>query len=300
MAEALTAALLVGVLKKVAEKTAEGLYGKAKNKLQVWSAKKAIRSAAERILKLGNVKTIWQIEREVAVRDFFVAPTARIGPKKFSIKDYRSVPAQHLVIEGLPGHGKSTVLRQLAITSYVREKIPIFVQALFYEDNTTLADLIRSELQALAMEDLDDQVLAELLQSGLFVLMLDGFDEVKPALELRLIRQVQEFVSRYGEHVPVIVTSRPDTGIQKCPGFDVLRLDRLSAREQRELIEKISASPEDGQELVKALKKGSSVSDDLLITPLMVVILVIVYKAERRVPETLSEFFDNLFLDIAD
>jgi hypothetical protein len=50
--------------------------------------------------------------------------------------------------------------------------------------------------------------------------------------------------------------------------------------------------------LAKAIRQHSGDISALLQTPLMVVILIVVFRAERKVPETFSEFYEHLFFTL--
>lgn len=297
MAEALSAALIAAALKKSFEKLVEAGIDEAKLFLSAWKTRSNLTKASEKFLSLGRVKTLWQVDQNVDIREFFVPPTVTYGDKPFALAEYSSLPAiDCLVIEGLAGHGKSIVLRNLALTSLRVGRIPIFIQAFHYSSGKSLLTLIREYLTTYGGVPVSEDVANRLLESGICTLLVDGFDEVAPNLEGNMVQDLQGLSIRYGSSLRIIVTSRPSSAIQKCPEFSVVRLLNLTREKQQRIIEKLSATPQDAVDLNKALNTGqASRVEELLMTPLMVVILVVVYRAERRVPETLSAFFDNLF-----
>jgi hypothetical protein len=293
---AIAEAFLLASVKRAVEKIASLGIDKAVELIQLSSKQKAFNQAVSRIRLIENVKTLWQIDKEISIYDFFVPPKAVYLTSQLELTDYSKLPnSKNLVIEGILGQGKSILMRHLAMSCMKDGLIPIFISAHTITPKKTLKEKIREYFCDFSKRTVSDEEVEKLLDSQFFVLFLDGFDEAPPTEEGALIEEVRSICRRHEDALRVIVSSRPDNAIQKCEEFHVVKLNELDADKRNQLIRKLYSAAQ-AAELIDALgRAGTGSAKDLLKTPLMVVILLIVYNAERRVPESFAEFFEHLF-----
>jgi hypothetical protein len=293
----LAEAFVVATLKKTTEKITTSLASSSISLFQLSRKDRAIKAAAKKLVSLANVKTLWQIDKSIPISDFFVLPRASYLGKEFDLGYLKNLPASsNIVIEGVLGQGKSILLRHLAVSSIAEEYVPIFITAHSLNPALSIAEHIRLALSDLASREITLEESTALLRSGFFIVFIDGFDEITPARESTVITEIQRLTGIFESNLRIIVSSRPDNAIQKCPEFVVVKLTRLREDRRNELIHKLMEETQQSKGLVAAVQRASnSFKSELLSTPLMVVVLVIVYKYELRVPETFSEFFEHLF-----
>jgi hypothetical protein len=93
----------------------------------------------------------------------------------------------------------------------------------------------------------------------------------------------------------VIVTSRPESGLEVSPLFEVIKFSDLQNGEYKQVIKKLSSDSSFAENLIKQVEIHKSKLEDLLCTPLLVTLLVMSYKSFQELPEQLSEFYDSIF-----
>jgi hypothetical protein len=288
--------VLMGLVGKALEKVAATGLAKAFTNLKINGKRSDLQAAVARIRKIEFVKTLWQIDKEISIYEFFVPPRASYLNDSFDILDFASLPeGRNLVIEGILGQGKSTLLRHLALSCIKHGLLPIFISANTISDKKPLRAKIQEYLTDFCRAQVLDREVEKLLESQFFVLFIDGFDEVSQSEESALIEDLRSLSRRYDNSLRIVVSSRPDNGVQKCEEFRVIKLLELDKNGRNALVEKLLVADRAAELLISLDRHLLLGADELLRTPLMVVILIVVYNAERRVPETYTEFFEHLF-----
>ncbi|WP_155981820.1 NACHT domain-containing protein [Nocardia sp. BMG111209] len=155
----------------------------------------------------------WQIIRGDLNRDDAIDLTNSLPNVRAM---FESIPSGRLVILGSGGMGKTSLLLRLVI-DFIAHHDPlnavpvIFSIASWNPTQNSLRDWLRSRLEfdypALRKMNRDGQSLAaQLLRHRLLIPVLDGFDEMTPALRPDAIRALNSSLSP-GD--PLILTSRP-------------------------------------------------------------------------------------------
>ena len=242
-----------------------------------------------------KVKTIWQIDKEVSLKSFYYPSKIIIEEEATTISSIKKIPQEtNTVIQGIVGQGKSIFLRYLSYQeTNSGQRIPLFFELRRIEGSETLEENIKKLLANLNFEAIDD-IYDFLLNSGKLVLLLDGFDEIPSDKVSRIIFELEDLSQKY-ENLKIIITSRPDSGIEQSAYFRVYRLAPLQPKDIPGFLSKIIDNKEKRAALNKAIEDSTSNIKGLLTTPLMLTLLVLVYKSENKIPEQLSEFYENLF-----
>ena len=131
--------------------------------------------------------------------------------------------------------------------------------------------------------------------SGRFILLLDGFDEVDPALADRTISDIETEADLFADSLQILVTSRPDADIQKSSKFRVCKLQALDFSDHEPFLTRICEDKSQAANLFQAVEKSSAEVRYLLTTPLMMTLLVILYKSLQTIPDTVPRFYEELF-----
>jgi predicted NACHT family NTPase len=184
-----------------------------------------------------------------------------LGLRKYALGNQR----EHVLLAGRPGSGKSTTLRQLAVSLAEEEQVPVLVQL---KGDRPVLEVIASELEKGDLYDLEPKEIKRLLRQQQLVLLLDGVNEIpNDPLRRSLIQFRQE-----NPTVPMIFTTRDflggDLGIGKR-----LEMKPLSQQQMREFVGKYL--PEQGDRLLGQLRDRLR---ELAETPLLLKLLCDVFE----------------------
>ena len=247
-----------------------------------------------------SVKTLWNVEREVSLFEFYY-PSRVIFPeaeKAQVINTLGGFPSQrNYVIQGTAGQGKSILLRYLygqQVFGLDKDKrIPIFVELRRINSEKSLAQLIADDLARLGLPSKLD-LLPHYFSSGRVLLLLDGFDELSPDYINSVVTDVEHLAASHPE-LHIVATARPDSAIQKSPHFRVAKLDPLKPADHRPFLEKVCKDKAQALGILNAIRSNSHDLARVLTTPLLLTLLVLLYRAQSTIPTTLARFYEQLF-----
>lgn len=273
----------------------DGAKGITKTKLKKWEINKNILSLHKRISSVQKVKTIWQIDKYVPLKSFYYPSKIQINEKREEISHLEKIPCDtNIVIQGTVGQGKSIFLRYMCLQELkISKRIPIFFELRNLEKGKPISDYLKESLDCLGFP-CDDSSFDYLMKSGKLVLLLDAFDEIDPAISLAVVRELEQISQKY-ECTKIVITSRPDSGIENSPLFTVFKLCPLQIGDLHPLLNKYFSDDKKTKKIVDAVKSNKNNIANLLTTPLMVSLLVFSYKSEGKIPESLTEFYERLF-----
>ena len=242
-----------------------------------------------------KVKTIWQIDKNVDVDDFYYPTTINFdnSSKVISCIEELFKGQRALIVEGIAGQGKSIFLRYLTKKALFHSNIiPIFVQLRFISKDNDIESLVLKALNSVGIIN-DPLVIEYFLRSGKLYLVLDGFDEIEDEYRSETIRIIEEYLHNY-EKLKVLISSRPNSDIQHSYMFSVIRIRPLDASNRKKLISVLVSNAEIRQDIIKSITNKPKISG-VLVTPLLITLLVITYKSENEIPDHLSDFYKALF-----
>lgn len=246
--------------------------------------------------EVEKVKTIWQFEKPVNLNDFYYPSKVKINNRLTEVKSINTLgETAKVVIQGTAGQGKSILLRYLAGKAIESgSRIPIFIELRKISAKNTIEKLIELALKDLGL-DIEKPYINEALRCGKFTLLLDAFDEIEDVQIKDTLTYVENQLIPISE-LGVIITSRPDSEIQKIFNLSVYKLEELTEKDFLPLLKKLFIKDDVLiQEILKAISESSTEIRNLLKTPLMLTLLVITYRSYSRIPDQLHIFYDSLF-----
>ena len=294
------ATVTVAATKKAIEQLVEDLYAVAKGAIRThitkWRTAARIGQLYKNLSSVRKVKTIWHTEDAIDLFKFYYPSTIESLDGKQLIRQISDFGESqtHLVIEGTVGQGKSIFLRFLCATELlIGKRIPAFIELRNLDDKTDILSYVRKTLDNYGFEA-DFKVFEFLASTGKLVLCLDGFDEIKDLYRQKIITDLESLALKY-PMLRVLVTSRPDNGIDHSPFFRVVRLAQLRPSDVEGVIAKLTSDVDLTNSIIEAIGRSKATLNRLLTTPLMVTLLVIAYKADGKIPSTIAEFYESLF-----
>lgn len=269
--------------------------GKFQNKLKKIKSASNINRLYKSISSVHKVKTIWQIDKEVSLKSFYYPPKIFVDDNPIGVNAIKKLPNNtNIVIQGIVGQGKSIFMRYLCYQEIrIGDKVPVFLELRRIDTNETLKDNVFNVLDSMGFE-IDDELFKFLCDSGKLVLMLDGFDEIKSEKIPGVIKELELWSDKHPD-LQIVISSRPDSGIQRSSFVRVYKLAELDENDLPGILTKLLDNGERVNEIIHAINTSGTKIKSLLITPLMVTLLVIVYKSEQKIPEQMSDFYQNLF-----
>ncbi|WP_333907149.1 NACHT domain-containing protein [Delftia acidovorans] len=289
---------------KIVENAMDDIYALAKERAVSVFAKRRSNVSNQNIAKnltlVTKVKTLWKFDKEVSLYEFYYPSSIEFfdGVKKrvSSLRDFGT--KRNFVIEGTAGQGKSVFLRYLCgqelKLDYSSNRVPIFVELRRLRNDLSLMSLILEALQKYRLPN-TEPAWEFLAASGKFVLLMDAFDEIDPSLVDRSVAEIEKLSELYMDSLQIIVTSRPDADIQKSSLFRVYRLCPLKNEDHKPFLENICDEQRQADNLFGVLANSTTEIRDLLTTPLMMTLLVILYKSLQTIPDTVPKFYGELF-----
>jgi len=301
-----TSSIAAMALTKIGSNVIDDLYNLLKSKaVQPINKRNVIRklpTLSSRMHSVRFIKTLWQFETAVDVESFYcsphiIFPTTK-GRKSAIRKRIDTISLfgkkRNILIRGIAGQGKSILLRHLCIKEFeLGERIPIFIEFRRIQKNESLFNHISSFLDILDLP-IDETLFKILLQSGKFIFFLDGFDEIWEEQQLKILSEL-EYLSSVSQNSQFIITSRPNISIEMSSCFDVFTLDDLKGDEYKTVIRKLASSRNYANLLIKEISSNEANITELLCNPLMVTLLIILYKSYQVIPDKLTDFYDSLF-----
>lgn len=292
----------LGVIARLSAPVINDIYratkGAVKNSFEHWQEAGFPKRIAKKIGSISLVKTLWRPDDDVSLLKFYHPPRiktleAREGKHVNRVTD---IDEGNIVIEGIVGQGKSIFLRWLAIQEAKNEintRIPVFIELRTLHKNYLLRDAIFQILESYEVKICANSF-DHLAKSGKLVLLLDAFDELDESLIRKTLNEITFLAKKY-ESMQIIVSSRPGNEIQKISGFKRVKICELRRDEYTKFLFKMGISAVKNAEIVEAIKDSVSGVSNLITTPLMLTLVVIVYEFEKEIPPTLPDFFERLF-----
>lgn len=201
--------------------------------------------------------------------------------------------AEHVLLVGRPGSGKSTALARLLLQeaenalSIARAKIPVLVELRYLPSEANESSVFDRILAFMHKHDpvldIDEAGIKQLLRQGRLLLLVDGVNEL-PSDRGRA--QVNQFRELFQKTCPMIFTTRElsaggDLGIAKR-----LEMQPLTEPQMQQFV--MAYLPTQGERLLQQL---SGRLREFGQTPLLLWMLCELFKIGEKLPENLGKVF---------
>ena len=288
--------LILTALKEPVKKLANWIFDEVSDGIDNRAIEQSFQNLSSKVSNVVMVKTFYHINESIDLRTFYV-PT-RVKNVSSIVDDIGKVDSGSVVLEGTVGQGKSIFMRYLTYQEANKgNRVPIFFELRRLIEGQDLEDAISTVISNWIPLFKKDNF-KKIAESGRVVLFLDGFDEVPQENINKLINEVEGWSERY-PNMQVVISTRPESEIQKSIPFKVYKLAEYEFHEQKELIIKLISDEEFQENLIKNIEESSLEIKGLLKTPLMVTLFVKQYEVNLKIPKNQSEFYENLFSNIA-
>lgn len=298
--------------------TLQKLFGAALINLGKASAKgaQALHLALHRLLSdyseyliktrdtVSTIKTFANPSEPVLLIDHFVSCTLQCNKSTYSENEIRENLGKNgrIIVTALAGFGKSILLKYLALSFYENPmgKIPIFIELrdLNRIQNPDLITYIHSTYKQVS--NTNKSLFEEGMNSGIFSIFLDGFDELNIEHRKNITSQILDISNEY-KGISIILSSRPDDTFSSWKDFSCYRIMPMALNQIVELIGKIDYDPKLKSNFVKKLKSGLyEEHKTFMSTPLLATLMMLTFEKNAKIPEKMHLFYLRAFETLFD
>lgn len=294
--------VIASALLHLAKTGKSGLTAAATTLVHSFSAYQEYLSLTHR--RVSTIKTFADPTKPVPLIDHFVETNLQQNSTVINQDDLRSFlsDGSKIIITALAGFGKSVLLRYLALSFYENPtgKIPIFIE--LRDLNRTTSPNIISYIHSLYKQTskIERGVFEKGLKSGLFVLFLDGFDEINFEHRKSIQEQIIDLAKEYPE-TSIIVSSRPDEQFSSWQAFNCYGVCPMSLKQVIQLVEKIEYDENIKKKFIGKLKNGLyKKHKSFLSTPLLSTLMMLTYEQNANIPDKMHLFYLRAFETLFD
>ena len=252
--------------------------------------------------KYSKIKTIIYGIEPKKLYDFFEIPFLKKGSdiiKPTTTKILTDL-SKFLIIEGSGGIGKSTLMKHLFLSELeLKDYIPIFIELKDFNEEGHL------ELEKLLLKKLNqfhntfqEEYLDYALQSGCFLFLLDGYDELYSENQKEFFKKLNDFCDKYPEN-HYILSSRPysESEFIEFQRFTVIKAVPFNKEQAISLITKIEYPDEElKNKFIRDLESGLyDRHESFASNPLLLNIMLSTYNDYAEIPQKLHLFYYQAF-----
>jgi hypothetical protein len=246
----------------------------------------------------SRVKSFFIRTEPVYLYNFYVPLSVATQQTKLDRPQIRDIVkiSPFTIISGTAGSGKSMFMRHLLLNALLtKNKVPVYIE--LRQLNTgriNLRDAVANTLDLNGLR-LSNEYVEKALEAGHFVLLLDGFDEIKLNKHGEAKRELRIFAEKYCKNW-IVVASRPDIEIEGLHGFAMLTIQPLGLNEACELIQKLPFYDELKDKFLKDLRRDLyRKHESFLSNPLLLSIMLLTYGQSADIPTKMNVFYNQAY-----
>ena len=251
--------------------------------------------------RVATFKTFANPAKPVLLLDNFVTTTfENTDREKLYTQDNiieRLMRPARMVISATAGFGKSMAMRYIALSLYQnpRGKIPLFLELRHLNRVTSPNILSYIHTTYKRISEVDIEALKQGLSAGVFVILLDGFDELNHEIRPLIEGQILELARLYPK-CSVVVSGRPDDRFLSWRAFSVIKIKPMSKLQILELFSKLEYDAGIKRRFVGKIKKGLyETHESFLSTPLLAILMLMTFELNANIPDKIHLFYAKAF-----
>jgi predicted NACHT family NTPase len=143
---------------------------------------------------------------------------------------------------------------------------------------------------------LDDNSVFDLINTGVVIFLLDGFDEIQQKNREVIIRDIRQFIDK-AHSCWYVLTSRPEPSLTAFGDFQQFNIHPLKNQEAFELIGKYDKIKNLGvaPQLIKDIQAKLTQIKSFLTNPFLVSLLYKTYTYTQDIPASKITFYDEVY-----
>ncbi|XP_071801319.1 NLR family CARD domain-containing protein 4-like isoform X2 [Asterias amurensis] len=256
----------------------------------------------------------WEDDDTKHIEDIYTELTLEMSGQK--LKSYEDIFLQttrhgdgikRVILKGLAGRGKSTIIDKMAYDWACGEALQqfelVFVIRMSAVEQST--ELIDSIFEQVLDEDtgVDKNSLSSYISHNQdrVLILFDGFDELKtPVLDKALFGSILKILNRKKERECfVVVTTRPShynklvTGSLIQEPFTLIRVEGFDKEDIKKYVKRFYSDDHNKADRLIQTIKSSNVLADLAKSPMLLLMLCILWREDSKLPETMSRIYSE-------
>jgi hypothetical protein len=199
-------------------------------------------------------------------------------------------------IIGHAGTGKTMLTKHVFLTTVKSKiKIPILLELRFLNDvEKNLIDFINETIHNNELAP-NKNILERILNEGLFLFILDGFDEIYTKNKQRIIFDLESFIDKHPNNL-YLLTSRLGVSIESLARFENFVTLSLTEDQITEFVYKQVSQKRIVKGILETInKKENRDYKTYLSNPLLLSMFILTYNNYPELPRSKSKFYWNVF-----
>ena len=204
-----------------------------------------------------------------------------------------------IIITGTGGIGKSMLMKHfflntITTTSYV----PVLVELRGLNDyalnDISIEKYIYNVLQTFGFK-LEEEYYKYSLEAGCYVILFDGYDEVKNTNSSKVTKEIIDFSNKYSDN-HIILSSRPLDEFIGWTDFKEYSTVALNKGQALSLISKLDYDPEIKDKFYKQLDEELfDKYESFASNPLLLTIMLMTFEERISIPDSKTDFYEQAF-----
>lgn len=208
----------------------------------------------------------------------------------------------YITILGHAGCGKTMIMKHLFLSACEKSsKLPIVVELRkLKEYDGELKDYISEKVFNFKLSQ-NAHIYQKMLDSGDFMFLFDGYDEISLDKKDSITRNLEDFVDLYPKNF-FLLTSRPGAGAENLERFENCFVKGLSEPQVIEFIDKqlgiedIDENKELSAKIKEVLTEASGTAYmKYMSSPLLLSMFILTFNEHPELPKKKSSFYYNVF-----
>ncbi|EAS51584.1 conserved hypothetical protein [Aurantimonas manganoxydans SI85-9A1] len=282
-----------------AYKSAKIAARSSRDTLHIFFRKGIERYISRETKNFTKIKTLVLPEKQLNLKDIYVGPIVNFHEELLSYDEilYRFIRERRVVVTGIAGQGKSLLLKSLFLDACTIDIgfVPVFIELRQYAgEDFSVEAAILDRLNGLTKQH-SEEFLQALLQNGSFLVMLDGYDEVPPAVRDHVQRQIMRFSDTF-DRCAVVITSRPLQEFNSWHSFLESQICDYTPEQAADVINKIPIDEQVKKEFLSKINPDFLEKyGKLLKNPLLIGMMFLTFWKNNHIPDKEHLIYEKSF-----
>lgn len=251
--------------------------------------------------KHSKIKTLLYRQEPKDLYTFYECIGVKFSNKIISTQSVKNITeiGHNIIITGTGGIGKSTMMKHFFVNCLIEKSfVPILIELRSINDKDTkdisIIDILYENITN-GRFTLEKDYFLYSLESGCYLILFDGYDELKQEKTDKLTKEIQNLCSKYPDNY-YIVSSRPTDEFIGWSDFIELKSLALSKEQALSLIDKLDYDADVKLNFYNELEYSLYEKYKTFASnPLLLTIMLLTFENRASIPDKLNDFYEQAF-----